>query len=245
MDDRRVGQVREMLEEYLKTPSLRHARDRLMLTNLSKAILKKLDRGSSNWRKWSEHREQVLRMAAPCWVPLDDLREHLSSLAGPELTRTDVAQRMRLMQEEPPYDLFPDDDVRTGCEALYAAERAAGTEFAAILCALHEFKEVELERQRQARSEEWQKQKEEERRALEARFLSGADCKWTPINASKELYCRMNGRAYRLAQARDKRWTVHRIMGVDDPGAMVGTYGNRGDVTKALKELAYKPEPRW
>lgn len=32
----------------------------------------------------------------------------------------------------------------------------------------------------------------------------------------------------------------------DDPKPpMIGRYGSRGDVTKALYKLAYEPEPRW
>ena len=80
---------------------------------------------------------------------------------------------------------------------------------------------------------------------FEQRFLSGADCKWTPLDRSKELYCRMNGRAYRLSPTPDKKWALHRIDNAEDEGVSIGKYATRGDATKALKELAYKPEPRW
>ena len=41
-----------------------------------------------------------------------------------------------------------------------------------------------------------QRQIEETRIALEERLLFGADCKWTPLNKSAEVYCRTNGRTY-------------------------------------------------
>jgi hypothetical protein len=75
--------------------------------------------------------------------------------------------------------------------------------------------------------------------------LSGADCSWTTVAGSKAFYIRKNGRAYRLAPAKDRRWDLFRIEEVDDLGKPVGTYGSRGDASKALVKLAYGPEPRW
>lgn len=86
---------------------------------------------------------------------------------------------------------------------------------------------------------------EEERHALEQRFLSGADCKWTPIERSKELYCRMNGRAYRLSPTAEGVWRLFRIKAMGDEGALVGKYQKRRDATKALAQVAYQPEPSW
>jgi hypothetical protein len=68
---------------------------------------------------------------------------------------------------------------------------------------------------------------------------------WTSIGGSKALYIRKNGRAYRLAPTKDKRWDLFRVRDVEDAGTRVGTYGVRGDVNKVLSKLAYEPEPRW
>jgi hypothetical protein len=38
---------------------------------------------------------------------------------------------------------------------------------------------------------------------------------------------------------------LSRIRDVDDKGKLVGSYGSRGDASKALAKLAYEPEPRW
>ena len=56
----------------------------------------------------------------------------------------------------------------------------------------------------------------------------------------------MNGRSYRLSQMPDKRWELSRLVSIDaTAGVSVGQYGSRGDASKALKVLAYAPEPRW
>jgi hypothetical protein len=36
-----------------------------------------------------------------------------------------------------------------------------------------------------------------------------------------------------------------RIERADDPGVLFGTYGTRGDASKAVAKMAYEPEPRW
>ena len=74
------------------------------------------------------------------------------------------------------------------------------------------------------------------------RFLSGADCSWTTIDKSNALYCRRNGRAFRIARGKDKRWTLYRISDVEDDGDMLGTYQDRRDANKALEKIAYAPE---
>lgn len=73
---------------------------------------------------------------------------------------------------------------------------------------------------------------------------AGADGKWTPINGSKDVFTRKNGRAYRLSPTKNKRWELFRIADVEDTGARIGAYGTRGDVNRALAKLAYEPEPR-
>ena len=36
------------------------------------------------------------------------------------------------------------------------------------------------------------RQAEEKRAALEQSFLAGEDCRWTPVNGSADVYCRVN-----------------------------------------------------
>lgn len=86
--------------------------------------------------------------------------------------------------------------------------------------------------------------REEERIRLEQRFLLGADCAWTRIERSEAFYCRRNGRAFRIAQGKDKRWTLCRVEEIDDEGESLGTYQGRGDANKALKKIAYAPQPQ-
>ncbi len=76
---------------------------------------------------------------------------------------------------------------------------------------------------------------------LERRYLSGADCTWTPLEGSKAVLMRRNGRAFRPSPTNEKRWEPHRIEEPTDPGDLLGTYSTRGAVNK----LAYEPEPRW
>ncbi|CAN7585208.1 hypothetical protein [Bosea sp. LjRoot237] len=240
----RLYAVRRLIFDYLRSPSLRHLRDPHSVNGFAERIVKAIDREQSVWRKWEGAREDLIRAAALCWVPEDDLREFLNSLPGPRLTGTDVAQRLRAIHAEP-NGAYPDEDLRKGCLALYAREIEEGTELPAIIGALQEYIETETERQRLARENAWRQRVQEERDALERRFLSGADCRWTHLSGSRDLYIRKNGRAYRLVLNKEKRWDLFRIEAATDTGAMVGTYGSRGDAGKALTKLAYEPEPRW
>jgi hypothetical protein len=70
------------------------------------------------------------------------------------------------------------------------------------------------------------------RPALQRRFLFGADCKWTPLEGSKALFMRKNGRAFRLSPTKDKRWELHRVEELEDKGDLVGTYATRGAANK-------------
>lgn len=74
------------------------------------------------------------------------------------------------------------------------------------------------------------------------RFLSGADCGWTSIEASEDLYRRRNGRTFRIVRAKDKRWKLFRVVMVGDSGILLGTYLGRGDANKALLQIAYQPD---
>lgn len=244
IEDNRAYHVRTMIAEHVKSPSLRHIRDHQMIHALAVSIVERLDRAGPLWRKWSEPREALLKASAACWIPAEDMRAFLNEMEGPRLTLTDVTQRLRAFHEEP-YTPYPDDDLREGCLAIYDREKATGTELPAIVGALQEYVEAEEERSRREGEERRRKLREEERLALEQRFLSGADCKWTPVDRSKELYCRMNGRTYRLSVAEDKRWNFLRVESWEDPGGLlIGKYLQRKDVTKALDQVAYGPELR-
>lgn len=165
-------------------------------------------------------------------------------MPGPALTTTDVAQRLRAFWEED-YGPYPDEALQPGCLAIYEKEKASGTELPAIIGALQEHVEREEERLRTEHEAAWRQRIEEERIALEQRFLSGADCKWTPVQKSKELYCRINGRSYRLSPTSDRMWNLHRIVSLEDSsGSWIGKYQRRGDATKVLTKLAYQPEPK-
>ncbi|AWI62463.1 hypothetical protein AB395_00006841 (plasmid) [Sinorhizobium fredii CCBAU 45436] len=58
---------------------------------------------------------------------------------------TDVAQRLREFEEDP-YTNYPNDDLRDGCLAIFAQEKAEGTELPAIIGLLSEHVEREEER---------------------------------------------------------------------------------------------------
>ena len=243
-DNERALAIRSLLFEYVRSPSLRHLRDPHSIDSLVKRIIQIVDRQPSVWRKWEGEREALLRAAAECWIPVEDLRLFLNGLPGQQLTATDVEQRLRAIHSEP-YANYPDDRLRAGCLELYNREVAEGTEMPAVIGALQEFGENEGNCLRQEAATAYREHQRTEREALESRFLSGADCKWTPVGGSKALYIRKNGRAYRLSPAKDKRWDLFRIGTVNDLGKPVGNYNSRGDASKALANLAYAPEPRW
>lgn len=236
--------VRRLIDDYVQSPSLRHLRDHRSLAKISHEIIAAIDHRHSVWRKWDGLREPFLKSAALCWIPIEDLWVFLNTLPGPQLTKTDVAQRLRAFHEEP-YGSYPNERLKHGCLELYACEKAAGTEIAAIVGLLQEFVEAEEDRLRREDEAAWRKQAEDARIALEQRFLSGADCKWTQIDGSKELYTRKNGRAFRLTPTKLKQWDLHRIADMEDKGKIIGTYGSRGDATKALAKIAFEREPRW
>jgi hypothetical protein len=245
LGNERVYEVVHALAHYVKSPSLRHIRDPNALAKLAQEIVVSLDRQASIWRKWDGPREPFLRSAAICWIPVGDLLAFLNGLPGPPLTRTDVEQRLKAFHEEP-YEPYPNEAVQAACLALYEREKADGTEMPAIVGALQDFILAEEQRLHDQRQVARRKHAEEDRIALEKRFLSGADCKWTSIEKSKAIFRRINGRVYKLTPTSDKKWDLFRIENFDDPKPpLIGRYGARGDVTKALSKLAYEPEPRW
>jgi hypothetical protein len=166
----------------------------------------------------------------------------LNRLPGPHLTQTDVLQRIKAFQDEDYYN-YPNDELQTGCLELYEKEKVAGTELIAIIAAVREYAENEEARLSKERHEAYKRQAQAEQLAKEQAFLSGAECKWTQIGKSPELYCRINGRTYCLSPTADKMWQAFRTASVDDRnGRFIGKYKRRGDASKAIQEIAYKPE---
>jgi ribosomal protein L30 len=100
--------------------------------------------------------------------------------------------------------------------------------------ALQAYIELEEERLRQEQA------KEEER--LWRQFLAGTYCGWTQIDQSENLYCRRNGRMFRMTRAKEKRWNLFRIATKEDIGCLDR---GRGAANKALALIAYQFEPDW
>jgi len=246
-EDERIWDVKRLLFEYVKSPSLRHLRDPHSVHKLARDIVKAIDRGNSIWTKWDGPREVVAKAAVPCWIPVKDLRDFLNCLPGPQLTITDVEQRLRAFEEEDHFFELPNEELQASCLALYEQEKAQGTELPAIIGLLRDHVEQEEERIRAEREEYFRQLREQERVAGEQRLLSGADCKWTQLRKSKHWYCRTNGRTYRLSPTHDKMWQLFRVKAVsdDEEGDLLGKYQRRGDATKVVSEVAYQPEPKW
>ncbi|MEO3430701.1 hypothetical protein AAFN88_17740 [Pelagibius sp. CAU 1746] len=246
-EDERIWDVKRLLFEYVKSPSLRHLRDPHSIHKLARDIVKAIDRGNSIWTKWDGQREVVAKAAVPCWIPVEDLRDFLNRLPGPQLTTTDVEQRLRAFEEEDHFFELPNEELQAGCLALYEQEKTQGTELPAIIGLLRDHIEREEERIRVEREEYLRQLREQEQVAGEQRLLSGADCKWTQLRKSKHWYCRKNGRTYRLSPTQDKMWHLFRVKTVsdEDDGDLLGKYQRRGDATKVVSEMAYQPEPRW
>jgi|GEM_PF-5833277 len=180
MNSDRIEAVVSRLAGYARSPSLQHIRDSNNLLKLAREIVEAVDRTDVVWTKWTPAREEIVKAAANCWIPIDDLRSFLNGLPGPLLTATDVAERLRAVWEAP-WSTYPNEYIRAGCLVLYTAEKALGTEMRAIIGALQEFVEVEEERLRQERDARWKQIREEDRLKLQERFRAGADCGWTAL----------------------------------------------------------------
>lgn len=243
-DYQRHAEVRRLLFQYLESPSVRHLRDPKQVDRLAEQIVSTIDQSSPLWEKWDAARGELLKASAKTWIPIEHLVAFLNSLPGPRLTQTDVVQRLRAFQEEPYADLYPDDRVKDACLALYAAEVEAGTGLTAIIGALQEFADEEERRLDRERQEQWKAEQQAERLALEHRFLSGADCKWTPLAGSKAIFMRKNGRTFRLSPTKEKRWALHRIEEPTDAGDLLGIYAARGAANKVIDKIAYEPDLR-
>ena len=103
-EDERVWAVKDLLFDYVKSPSLRHIRDPHSVTRLAQEIVRRIDRSNSIWQKWDGQRELLLKSALCCWIPVADMRDFLNAMPGPPLTTTDVAQRLKAIEEEEHYD---------------------------------------------------------------------------------------------------------------------------------------------
>lgn len=245
-EDERIWAVKEILFDYVKSPSLRHIRDPHSVTRLAQEILRRIDRGNSIWKKWDGQREALLKSAIACWIPIEDMRDFLNRMPGPPLTTADVAGRLKAFEEEP-FGEYPNDELKPDCVALYEKEKAEGTELSAIVQLLCDYLEREEERIRVEQQKRYERWHEEDRIAREQRLLSGADCKWTQRQKSPNWYCRVNGRTYRLSPTKDKKWNLDRVNSAldDEKGVFIGRYQRRGDATKVIAEVAYEPEPKW
>jgi hypothetical protein len=63
-EDECIWAVKELLLDYVKSPSLRHIRDPYSLTKLAQEIVRRIDRGNSIWRKWDGQREVLTEICA-------------------------------------------------------------------------------------------------------------------------------------------------------------------------------------
>lgn len=244
-EDDRQYRICRLLSDYVRSPSLRHLRDPHSLQRLASDILKDVAGANPIWTKWSQDREALARPAAYCWIPAEHLCDHLNRMAGPTLTRTDVVQRLRAFNEEP-YEPYPDEEQKDACLEIYNREHSAGTDMPAIVGAIQQFVEEDREARQRAQQEAYRAQVEADRLAAEERLLSGADCKWTALGKSKTFHCRVNGRVFRLEPHPDKKFHLFRVKSPDDQnGELVGRYAGRTEATKAVGEMAYKPETRW
>jgi len=245
-EDERAWAVKELLFDYVKSPSLAHIRSPHALTKLAHDIVRAVDRRNSIWGKWDGQRELLLKSALPCWIPIEDLRDYLNKMPGPALTTSDVAQRFKALEAEEHYGQLAKDQLEAGCLALYEREKGEGTEMPAIIGVIRDHVESEEQRlldEQQVRHARW---REEDRIAREQRLLSGADCNWTQLKGALDWHCRKNGRTYRLAPTKDQMWALYRVTAVgDEKGPPLGRYQRRGDATKAVAAMAYQPEPRW
>jgi hypothetical protein len=244
--DQRSERIRMLLLNYVSSPSLRHIRDRHSIEKLAIQIVREVDEAGSVWKKWNPRREEVLADAIECWIPAADLLAFLNSLPGEPLTATDFEQRLRAMIEKECIG-EPDEGLREECLTIYAREKAAGTEMAAIVGCLSQHVARQWPRLREERRRREQQRLDEARDARERRIRSSADCPWTQLKGSKVLYCRKNGRAFRLRPLPDKTWEMHRVREIDDRerGQLVGHYRSRGDASAVVAKAAFEEEPSW
>lgn len=242
LEDDRVHIVKQLLFEHFKSPSLRHIKDSYVIIKLAQDIVKKLDRGNSPWTKWTGPRELLVESATACWIPVSDLQDHLNRMEGPTLSFSDVEQRLKAFADER-YSEYPRDELREGCLAAYQAEKLLGTEMPALVGVLRDYVARQEERLQQERDAQRRNVREAQAATAEQRLVSGADCRWTPRKGTKDTYCRVNGRLFRLTTTPDKRCELYRSESLEsDKDHLLGKYLNRSGATKAVAKIAYQPE---
>ncbi|HEX2839972.1 hypothetical protein [Hyphomicrobium sp.] len=239
-DDERIWAVRKLLDEYVRSPSLRHVRDPESIARLSRDIVNRLDGGNSIWRKWDAKREALVRSALPCWIPIEDMQGFLNRMPGPQLTRVDVEQRLRAFEEEEYFE-HRNQAFEKGCLTIYRREKAKGTELTAIVGLLRDYVQ-ELEDRTRVEERERYREIQNQKRLRRGQLLaSGADCNWSQIEGFPNWHCRKNGRTYRLSPSKNGKWTLQEVSGVQDThvGFPLGIYSSRREATKAIRTLAY------
>lgn len=248
-EDDRLHDIIRLLHEYSARPPLKVPSE----AEIPKIVRRILDAAygpKSLWTKWDKDREEIISRSVEVWVPLDDLLNALNMLPGEKLTMTDVEQRLYALRNEySGYSRGPDEAIKEASFAAYAEEKAKGTEFIAILGWLEEWTWGAEERLRRQRAEENRERVAQEKRRAEARLRSGADCPWTVVAGVVDSHCRKNGRLFRL-KALEKsgsplapKFEVLEVKTLEDKrGVPVGRYRTRGEASKAVLEVAYKPE---
>jgi hypothetical protein len=243
-NDERASHIRTLLWEHAH-PTLR-SMDRERIAKLAEQILRiATDRGL--WTKWGQDREELAERAAGIWVPMEDLREALNALPGSELTKVDVEQRIRELREKS-YSSYPNQEVEAEALAIFAEEKAKGTEFIAIVGYMEEWYWGAEERLRQKAEKERRERIAEDKRRAEARLRNGADCPWTAATGIPDLHCCKNGRLYRLRplQTTSKHEPAFEVLRVDyldaKRGRPVGRYRTRGEASAAVSKVAYQED---
>jgi len=245
-EDERISDIARLLWRHAH-PSLKKT-EWLQMEKLAKEVFSIAAGRNVLWSKWDGDREKLARQAAAIWFPINDLVEGLNALPGPKLTKVDVEQRIRDIREERYGPGYPNPEVEAEALAVYAEEKAKGTEFVAILGHLEEWYWGEEERRNQKAMKEYQEQQAEKRRIAEARLRNGADCNWTPLDGMTDLHCCKNGRLYRLRALKPDNkhapaFEVQRVDRLDaKKGRYVGSYRTRGDATKAVANIAWRED---
>lgn len=179
----RISVIRSLVGDYVRSPSLSHIRSIHALDRLASEILRRLDVGSPLWVKWNDQRDELARASCPCWIPVPILVAALNALPGPKVTATDVISRIDVLQEE--LGEWPRDHLRSGCEAILQEEIAAGTELMATIYRIRSHIDREETRLHEERERAYRERTAAEHARPEARFLAGADSKWTPTPRQK------------------------------------------------------------
>lgn len=248
-EDERLHDITLMLYEYSAHPALKFPSE-LEIPKIAKKILKAACGPMALWTKWDKDREELVSRAADVWVPLVDLRDALNSLAGEPLTPVDVEQRLYAVRHQHSgYTRGPEEEIKESSLAAYAEEKARGTEFIAILGWLEEWTWGAQERLRRKQEEERHERIAQDKRNAEARLRSGADCPWTALVGFSDLYSRKNARLFRLKPF-DKvdsvfapKFEVLEVKSFEDKrGVPIGRYRTRSDASKAILDVAYKPD---